>query len=280
MSDMATESGAHARSKPRSRADIWFVLVLTGGTSAFLQMFHATHSGSTAGAVDVLVGLVPAATAIGLSHVVVSHKAATWLRVITVLVMLAFMAAAASASAAVVRPVEVFDFNWVFSIALDAAELGCVWVLLGNHERKAAEATALEVAEKAAADARREAGEAARKAAALETELATVLAALEAERARVVRPPKGRRGSGAKRAASSRPNKAPVSTPNSLAGSPPEEVGVATEFEAVDILKKEPGISGSELGRRLNVTERYGQILKNKYGPVAAAQTGEQPRVS
>jgi hypothetical protein len=263
--------------KAASRTDIWFVLVLTGGASAFLQMWHATHSGSTAGIVDGIVGLVPAATAIGLSHAVVSHKAAAWLRVITVAVMLAFMAAAASASASVVQPVEMRDFNWVFSLALDAAELACVWMLLGNSERKAAEAAAVVLAEQVAEEARTAAEDAARKAAWHETELARVgtelaetRGALEAERARRVSAPKRRRVSAPKRAAASPPNGSASSPPNTDAVSPPETnvpEDVDTQAEALRILAAEPDISGSKLGLRLGKTERYGQMLKSKLAP-------------
>jgi hypothetical protein len=280
MPDMP--NGKHAQeatpgAKPASRADIWFVLVLTGGASAFLQMWHATHSGSTAGIVDGIVGLVPAATAIGLSHAVVSHKAAAWLRVITVAVMLAFMAAAASASASVVQPVEMRDFNWVFSLALDAAELACVWLLLGHSERKAAEAAAVVLAEKVAEQARTEAAEASGKVAGLEaelarvsTELAEARGALEAQRARRVSGPKRRRVSGPKRAAVSPPNSSTSSPPNADVVSPPETdvpEDVDTQAEALRILAAEPDISGSKLGLRLGKTERYGQMLKSKLAP-------------
>lgn len=275
MAKHAQETAAAPR--PRSRADIWFVLVLTGCASAFLQMWHATHSGSTAAVVDAVVGLVPAATAIGLSHAVVSHKAAAWLRVITVAVMLAFMAAAASASSAVVQPVEMRDFNWVFSLALDAAELACVWMLLGSSERKAAEAAAVLLAEKVAGEARTAAEDAARAVAWHEAELARVNGeltaantALEVERARRVSPPKRRRSSAPKRVPASPPNSGTGSPPNTDAVSPPETnvpEDLDTQAEALKILAAEPDISGSKLGLRLGKTERYGQILKSKLAP-------------
>jgi hypothetical protein len=238
-----------------SRADIWFVLILTGGASAFLQMWHATHSGSTAGIVDGIVGLVPAATAIGLSHAVVSHKAAAWLRVITVVVMLAFMAAAASASASVVQPVEMRDFNWVFSLALDAAELACVWLLLGHSERKAAESAAVVLAEKAAEEARTEAAEAAGKVVGLEAELARVSADLtavsataEALRSAVPRSP-------AKRSRK----------PSASARGSDDTQDMTTELRAMQMLDAHPDLKqkgmGSELARRLGVHASYGRKL-------------------
>jgi hypothetical protein len=173
----------------------------------------------------------------------------------------------------------------VFVTSLPVLVLALIAVLV--HLRQLDREEAAEVAEdnalRSALDAARAARDAAQEElAGARAELAEVTAKAEALTRKLasVSTPKSRRGSGAKRGASSRANKAPASAPNSGAGSPPEEVGVATEFEAVDILKKEPGISGSELGRRLNVSERYGQILKNRYGPVAAAQTGEQPAIT
>ena len=77
-----------------------------------------------------------------------------------------------------------------------------------------------------------------------------------------VSPGKKRRASAAKKAAVS----------------PPEADAVSSRAEAVLILEAEPGISGSELGRRLGKTERYGQMLKGELTQPAPA-TGEQPRV-
>jgi hypothetical protein len=238
-----------------SRTDIWFVLVLTGGASAFLQMWHATHSGSTAGIVDGIVGLVPAATAIGLSHAVVSHKAAAWLRVITVVVMLAFMAAAASASASVVQPVEMRDFNWVFSLALDAAELACVWLLLGHSERKAAEATALMLAEKTASEAQSAAEEAAGKTAGLETELARVSAELTAANATV---------DALRSAAPLSPAKRPRKPQKSARGSADTQ-DLTAELRAMQMLDAHPELKqkgqAAELARRLGISPSHGRRL-------------------
>jgi Protein of unknown function (DUF2637) len=53
---------------------------------------------------------------------------------------------------------------------------------------------------------------------------------------------------------------------------------VDTQAEALRILSDEPGISGSELGRRLGKTEGYGRILKQKLA-AAAPVTGPIQRV-
>lgn len=98
------------------------------------------------------------------------------------------------------------------------------------------------------------------------------------------------RSSGQKRPAISPPSEAAASPPEpdaasplngetgsaSDAGSPelaPEDMD--TEAQALKILTDKPGISGSELGRRLGKTERYGCILKNK---LVGAATGPETR--
>jgi hypothetical protein len=86
-----------------------------------------------------------------------------------------------------------------------------------------------------------------------------------------VHPPKRPQVSSAKKRRASVPKKA--------AASPPEADAVSTRAEAVLILEAEPGISGSELGRRLGKTERYGQMLKGELTDPAPA-TGEQPAVA
>ena len=286
MDGMATPKHAETVTRPRSRADIWFVLVLTGCASAFLQMWHATHSGSTAAVVDAVVGLVPAATAIGLSHAVVSHKAAVWLRVITVAVMLAFMAAAASASSAVVQPVEMRDFNWVFSLALDAAELACVWMLLGSSERKAAEAAAVETARREAAEAGKAVTEAVGKAAGLEAELAEARAALEAERARRLPARKPRRGSARKGAGTGTRNRVPVPAGSSAAEEMPD---LDTEARILALIDQ--GHSASQAGILAGKSDSYGRQvarLRNaaKREPAGDERsdgdmaTGEQPKIT
>jgi hypothetical protein len=260
MADMPEPQ--HARpALHRSRADVWFVLIITGGTSATLQMWHATHATGTAVLIAALVGLVPAATAVGLSHVVASHKSAAALRVVTFAVMLAVMAASASASAAVIRPIDGLAFAWVLSLALDAAALASVWVLLGLSERKAAESAALQLAgqtaaeaQSAAEEARREAAEAAGNVAALEAELVSVKAALEAERARRVPARKSRRSSARKPA----PVPQPVPVLAGPGSSAPEDVP-DLDAEARILALIAEGHSASQAGILAGKSDSYGR---------------------
>jgi hypothetical protein len=249
MPDMSAKHAQEAVPH-RSRADVWFVLVITGGTSATLQMYHATHATGTVLLIAALVGLVPAATAVGLSHVVASHKSVIVLRLITFAVMLAVMAASASASAAVIRPIDGLWFAWILSVALDAAALACVWVLLGDSERKAAEASALELAQKTAAEAQSAAEEAASKVAGLEAELVSARAALDAERARRVPARKPRRSSARKPAT--------VPVPVAPGSSAPEDVpDLDTEARILALIDQ--GYSASKAGVLAGTSDSYGR---------------------
>jgi hypothetical protein len=246
----------HQSPKSRSMADVWFVLTVTGGASAVLQMWHATHSGGTVLLIAALVGLVPAAAAIGLSHVVAGHKSAMALRVITVLVMLAVMAASASAVAAVVRPIDGPAFSWVYAIALDSAAMSCVWVLLGAQDRKAAEATALETAQAAAESAASATREAQLQASALAAELAESRASadagsavrerLEADLRSAQETARARRSRGKARNA---PGSAPADD-------------VTLEARALELLASDLEMPGAELARKLGVSPGYGRKLK------------------
>lgn len=69
-----------------------------------------------------------------------------------------------------------------------------------------------------------------------------------------------------KRGAVSGPEATPISGPET----PPAD-DVDTQAAALEILASEPGISGSELGRRLGKTERYGCMLKKQLSASGAA---------
>jgi hypothetical protein len=245
----------------KSRADVWFVLIITGVTSAVLQMWHATHSGGTVLLIAGLVGLVPAATAIGLSHVVASHKSALVLRLVVFAVMGAAMAASISAIAAVVQPIDGPYFSWVFGLALDAAALACVWVLLGDQERKAAEANAVEIAESAASNAAESEREASAKAGRLEAELAAMSADLTAANATV---------EALKSAAHQPPPKRSRKPSRSARGSGDTQ-DLTTELRALQMLDAHPELrakgQAAELARRLGISPAHGRRLHAKLAP-------------
>jgi hypothetical protein len=273
MPDMSTHArdAVRHKSKPRSRADLWFVLILTGLASSVLQMYHATHAGGTVWLIAGIVGLVPSATAIGLSHVVAGHKSATVLRVITLAVMVAAMAASASAVAAVVRPIDGPWFSWVFGVALDAAALACVWVLLGEHDRQDAEVSALQVAEQSGAEARAAAAESAVRAAGLEAELTAARAALEAERARRVPDRKPRRNTARKPARASA-----VKTASGTGGtSGPEDLpDIDAEARILQLIAG--GMSASAAGVAAGKSDSYGRYVARLARAAQEEPAGDQ----
>jgi len=145
-------------------------------------------------------------------------------------------------------------------------------------ERKRAEAERQAAAEAAAADERT----------ALRAQLADALAAVEplradlttarSELARVTAKAetaarKLEAASGRKRARNSGQNKTASSGRNRARVSG-GEADVDARVEAMKILEAEPGISGSELGRRLGRTPRYGCILKNELAELVSTQEG------
>ena len=176
----------------------------------------------------------------------------------------------------------------VFMSDLPVIVVACIAVLIHLRQLDRTEAEeagrAQREAGRQAAQASAEAGRIAELEAALATERGTLeplradLETARDELARVtakaeVLAQKLARISGRKPARKSPPKKAPASTPNKAASSTPEtEVpeDVDTQAAALEILAHEPDISGSELGRRLGRTERYGCMLKKSLAATAA----------
>lgn len=150
----------------------------------------------------------------------------------------------------------------VFITSLPVVVLALIAVLV--HLRQLDREEAAETEERSAVRAemdtlRAERDTAVSDLAAARTELAEAVAKAE------VLAQKLARASGQKRTRKSPPKKAPASTPETPASSPPEvqvPEDVDTQAAALEILAKEPDISGSELGRRLGKSERYGCMLK------------------
>jgi hypothetical protein len=241
---------AHMHRKS-SNADLWFVLVLTGGTSATFQMWHAAHAIGAAVLIAVLVGIVPPAAAIGLSHVVATHRSVTVLRVITFGVMLAVMGATASASATVIHPIDGLRWGWVLALALDAAELACVWILLTERQQQIQEAkqarevgTAELITEAVADTESRVRSESAAEITKQRQQIADLEARLAARRKR-----SGAGGKGAPKTA--------------RAGESTEDL--TAELRALQMLDAHPELRqpkmGSELGRRLGLHPATGRRL-------------------
>jgi hypothetical protein len=293
MTDMANPKHAASADKSSAKVAAWSVLITMGSASAILQMWHATHFGHMPDILAVLEGLAPVGAAMGLSEVGARFDGGKTFRILAFGVMAGAMVLSADAIAAVLRPSEPAGtlgvaMSWLFGLVLDAAALTCLWVLLTERGRRKATANADEAfnteQEVAAAVAETEARVRAEAAGQI-TDLTTRVMELQGQISAL----KQRRTSGGKRPRTSGVNKRPASPPNKTAVSPlnkadasggetavPEDVD--TQAEALRILASEPDISGSELGRRLGKTQRYGCMLKNSL-TADAPPTGEQPRI-
>jgi hypothetical protein len=303
MSVMTAGNPAHrkkAAGKGEGTVAAWAVLLGMGGTTVTYNIFHAVHHGpmpkSLTLGLALLYGIAPVFAAMCLSHLVAVRKGDKVMQRLAFAVMLGAMALSIGAVGAVVKPVAGPYFCWVFGAVLDAAALLALRMILGGYQRKADEATALEIAETAAADACREAGTArqeaadvAGKASALETELAAVRAALEAERARRVPPRKQRRGSGRKAPGTGTRNRAPV-PPGTTAPEPVPDIDaeIRTDLRIMELVAE--GHSASEAGILAGASDSYGrQVVRMakaaRTEPAGDERTdgdmatGEQPRV-
>jgi hypothetical protein len=126
----------------------WLVLIGMGGTSVAFNVWHATHAGGVVWPLALLYGLAPVLAAMGLAHMVATHRGGWLMRCVTVGVMGGAMALSAGAIASVVAPMAM-HLSWLYGGVLDAASLVAVGVILTEHEREAARQAAREAAEKA-----------------------------------------------------------------------------------------------------------------------------------
>jgi hypothetical protein len=284
MTSMAKTADAGAGLR-RARAAAWTVFLSMAGTTMTFQVFHSIRFGGMPWPLAVLYGVVPLLISICILEVVAEWTGAPWwARLAAYLIMGGSMFLSAAATGDVVLHAAPAHWSLLFGFLLDAAALLTVHFILAGPTAAAA----------AAALARREAelrAETATVQAALEAAgrdreavRADANAALEALRAEVTEAvvraetataradalaEKLARSSGRNKTRKPAPKSAASSgrnkTPETTAGSSPEMTvpeDVDTQAEALRILAAEPGISGSELGRRLGKTERYGCMLK------------------
>ncbi len=253
--------------KSGATAAAWAVLVGMGGTSVTYNIFHAVNHGRMNLGLALLYGIAPVFAAMCLSHIVAEHASGNAMKLAAFAVMAGAMTLSMGAIASVVAPAAGPWMRWLFGAVLDAAALVALRVILEGRSRKASAASAMEAAHAIAR-------EAAGKVAGLEAELSRVLAELEAERKRASSPRKPRRGSPRK----PRPSSAPEPALTSASGSAPELPAgtdlddLGTEAQALNILAADPDISGSELGRRLGKTDRYGRELIKRLVPAGSGE--------
>jgi hypothetical protein len=284
---------AHARTarRPEGLIAAWLCMIIAGVTTVTFNVWHAFHS-AMAWPVAVLVGIAPVALAMVVSHLVAVSRAGKFLKTVTFAVMVGAMALSVRATGAVVAP-AFGSLWWLFGAVIDTGALVALQVLLSlkakaardEAQRAADEAAAadertalraelealaaeVEPLREALAAAQREAGQANEKA----ESLAAKLAARKPNRTRTKAPNAGRR-----KAPNAAPNGRPNAAPNAVSAT--EVPGdFDARAEALEIYLGNPRISGKDLGARVGLGERWGQLRKAEFDKAASGseRSGER----
>lgn len=269
MARMGKHSPTEAAGR-RARACAWAVFIGMAGTTMSFQVYHSIERGQMPWPLAVLFGVVPLAISMLVIEFVSGWEdAPKWVRGSAYLLIGGAMYLSAAATGAVVLKAAPPHSSLLFGLLLDgAAILAARFLMTGTSRAVKAELAALEQAAQAEHAARLEAEEEAEAAlsetrAALDAEReekAALAARLEAAQQQLEEAAQGRHKDRPVPPRAPRRSAAPRSTKSPEAQA--AEVVIRTEAEL--ILDAEPGISGSELGRRLNVQPGYGRRLKRE----------------
>jgi len=253
-------------------AAAWIVMCAMGLVSVALQVYHAASGGRLIWPLAGIAGLAPVAASMALTHMAATRKLTKWHYAGIFAVIAGAMYISIGSIAAVLHPVEGKN-SYVYGLVLDGAALMALAIILYGRQQAAerAERAERENTAAAVAEATRLRGTVTGLEAELEqlrTDLATAQSALaEASSGRKPRTSSARNP----KATSARK---PARSSGWGGDSDPVSADmldqVTTEAEAVQILAAEPGISGSELGRRLGKTDRYGRELMKRLTAAAA----------
>jgi hypothetical protein len=275
MPDMGKHSPTEA-ANTRARVSAWLVFLSMAGTTMSFQVYHSIEHGKMPWPLAVLYGIVPLLISMLVIEVVSGwDDAPKWAQGGAYLIISGAMFLSAAATGAVVLHAAPNHSSLLFGLLLDGAAILAARFLMTAAKRTAAtaraafaavveaERSARQEAEADTGTARAEADEARRAAAeatAKAEELARQLAGTEAGTGTGTKPGSaGQRGSGAGR------HKGGTAGPGGRTKDPAAQAAEAvTHAEAELILAAEPGISGSELGRKLGTTPGYGRTLKRK----------------
>lgn len=271
MPNMGKHSPAEA-ANTRARVSAWLVFLSMAGTTMSFQVYHSIEHGKMPWPLAVLYGIVPLLISMLVIEVVSGwDDAPKWAQGGAYLIIGGAMFLSAAATGAVVLHAAPNHSSLLFGLLLDGAAILAARFLMTAAKRTAAMAQAAfaaameaeriarqqaeagtETARAEVAGWRTAAAEATAKAEELAQQLADVKADTEGGSA-------GRRGSGS--AGRHKGGSAARSRTKDPAAQAAEAV---TYAEAELILAAEPGISGSELGRKLGTTPGYGRTLKRK----------------
>ncbi len=266
--------GKHAKEeamKTRARVSAWLVFISMAGTTMSFQVYHSVKHGHMPWPLAVLYGVVP----LFISMLVIEFvsgwgDAPKWVRWFAYLIIGGAMYLSASATGAVVLQAAPSHSSLLFGLLLDgAAILAARFLMLTAKPVSAPEQSALESvleAERIARESAEAELEAARKDEAEAVARAEEVARQLADATRqLARKPAGS-GSGNR-----------TRKPRTATGAREAAAAVAdldTYAEALRILADEPGISASELGRRLGRSESRGRQIMRELKPVPQGPDG------
>lgn len=275
MPRMGKHSPTEAASK-RARRCAWLVFISMAGTTMSFQVYHSIEHGHMPPPLAVLYGVVPLVISMLVIEVVSGWEGVPeWIRWAAYLIIGGAMYLSAAATGAVVLRAAPPHSSLLFGLLLDGAAILAARFLMTAVKRAAAAelAAARTAAEterhaRIAVEGERDTERAEHEAAldAAQQERAELIARLEAAQKQLEEAAQERHKDRPVPPRPPRKSAAPRGTKSPEAQA--AEVVIRTEAEL--ILADEPGISGSELGRRLNVQPGYGRRLKRELTRAAA----------
>lgn len=257
MPRMRKNSPTEAANK-RARVSAWLVFISMAGTTMAFQVYHSIKHGHMPWPLAVLYGVVPLLISMLVIEVVSGwHDAPKWIRWGAYLIIGGAMYLSAAATGAVVLRAAPSHSSLLFGLLLDGAAILAARFLMTAVKRAAA-------AEQAEHTAALEAERAARQHAESERDAALAEAAESAARTEAAQAELGERHQGGTVPPKPARHKSGSAAPRTAKAPEAQAAEVLTRAEAEIILDAEPGISGSELGRRLGVQPGYGRKLKRE----------------
>jgi hypothetical protein len=263
----------------RTRVAAWLVFISMAGTTMSFQVYHSVEHGRMPWPLAGLYGVVPLFISMLVIEVVSGwDDAPKWVRPAAYLIIGGAMYLSAAATGAVVLHAAPVHSSLLFGLLLDgAAILAARFLMTAAQMAAAAERNALEAAlegERAARHSAEAARDTARQDEAEAAARAEVLARQLADASDTGPGSAAQRGSGTAARQPARHKPGTAARKSAVKDPEAQAAEVVTRAEAELILAAEPGISGSELGRRLGTTPGYGRTLKRKLAPAAPGGEG------